>query len=256
MTCSRPVVVLFVLVAAPGMLRAQGEPLGPEFRVNTYTTDGQLGSSIARDAIGNFVVVWVSMTQDGSAGGIFGQRYASTGGPLGGEFRVNTYTPNHQGPAYVASDDQRGPAIASDSAGDFIIVWESRLQDGGLGGVFGQRYSSSGTPLGAEFRINTATAFDQYNPSVASDPDGNLVVAWIGQNPSFLDIFAQRYSSSGVPLGGPSRVNTYITGNQIFPFVSTDPAGNYVVTWTSAGSPAQDGSGPGIFAQRYNMILP
>ena len=398
-----PAFVLSACLAAPGIVLAQGEPVGPEFRVNTYTTDGQLGSSIALDAVGNFVVVWVSMTQDGSSGGIFGQRYASTGAPLGGEFRVNTYTMGHQGGAYVASDydgnfvvvwgsaeisaqrfdaggtplggefrvnsyttgwqslsavasdpagnfvvtwssrakdgygwgvfaqryastgdpmggefqvntytphsqyaasvamdalgnfviawqgarnpagkdifaqrysssgmplggefrvntytsnDQRGPAIASDSAGDFIIVWESRLQDGSLGGIFGQRYARSGTPLGAEFRINTATAFDQYNPSVASDPDGNLVVAWISPNPSFVDIFAQRFSSSGVPLGGPSRVNTYTTGNQIFPFVSTDPAGNYVVTWTSAGSPAQDGSGPGIFAQRYNMILP
>ena len=164
--------------------------------------------------------------------------------PLGGEFRVNTYT----------SNDQLGPRIASDAAGNFIIVWGSELQDGSQGGIFGKRYSSSGSPLGAEFRVNTATAFNQYNPAVASDPEGNFVVAWQTQQPFYLDVLAQRYSSSGVPLGGPSRVNTYTPTNQIYPSVSTDAAGNYVVTWTSSW--VQDGSGPGVFAQRYNMILP
>ena len=38
--------------------------------------------------------------------------------------------------------------------------------------------------------------------------------------------------------------------------LATNPlhaAGDFVVTWTSTWT--QDGSGPGIFAQRYNMIL-
>ena len=48
--------------------------------------------SVASDAAGNFVVVWDSADQDGSDVGVFGQRYASSGAPLGPEFRVNTYT--------------------------------------------------------------------------------------------------------------------------------------------------------------------
>src|SRR5262245_32674681 len=82
----------------------QGAPLGPEFRVNTYTTGNQREESVAADASGNFVVVWRSEGQDGSLFGVFGQRYASSGAPLGPEFRVNSYTTNSQYHPSVAAD--------------------------------------------------------------------------------------------------------------------------------------------------------
>ena len=44
-------------------------------------------------ADGGFVVTWSSAGQDGSGLGIYGQRYAADGTPVGSEFRVNTYTP-------------------------------------------------------------------------------------------------------------------------------------------------------------------
>jgi hypothetical protein len=85
---------------------------------------------VASDSSGNFVVVWTSDEQDGSSWGAFGQRYDSTGAPLGPEFRVNTHTTNLQ----------RFPAVASDSSGNFVVVWYSDQQDGSTYGVFGQRY--------------------------------------------------------------------------------------------------------------------
>jgi hypothetical protein len=51
-------------------------PLGPEFRVNTYTYSIQHDPSAAGDASGDFVVVWDSDLQDGSAIGTFGQRFS------------------------------------------------------------------------------------------------------------------------------------------------------------------------------------
>jgi hypothetical protein len=109
----------------------QGDPLGPEFRVNTYVTLSQAMASAAADPSGNFVVVWRSNDQDGSGPGIFGQRYIPGGVPVGPEFRVNTYTTSYQG----------DPAVAADSSGRFVVVWTSYLQDGGDLGVYGQRYS-------------------------------------------------------------------------------------------------------------------
>ena len=80
----RRVLLIFVaLVCVPRVAWAQGNPLGPEFRVNTYTTNTQGFPSVAADASGNFVVVWSSYTQDGSTDGVFGQRYASSGALLG-----------------------------------------------------------------------------------------------------------------------------------------------------------------------------
>ena len=109
---------------------------------------------MASDAAGNFVVVWTSHDQDGSYTGVYGQRYASTGAPLGPEFRVNTYTTRRQD----------APAVASDSSGNFVVVWRSGDQDGSSYGIFAQRYASTGAPLGPEFRVNTYTTSDQRSP--------------------------------------------------------------------------------------------
>ncbi len=53
-----------------------GNPVGAEFRVNTYTTSAQGSPSVAMNADGNFVIAWESW-QDGSGYGIFMKRYAS-----------------------------------------------------------------------------------------------------------------------------------------------------------------------------------
>src|SRR6185436_20129943 len=54
----RALLLLVVVAFIPRAAAAQGEPVGPEFRVNTYTTYYQSAPSIAADASGNFVVVW------------------------------------------------------------------------------------------------------------------------------------------------------------------------------------------------------
>src|SRR5437870_3249851 len=218
---------LLVLVAFVSVQRAAwpqgGNPLGPEFRVNTYTTGNQYRPAVASDASGNFVVV---------------PRYPSSGPPLGPEFRVNTFT----------TSNQLYPSVAADSLGNFIVVWTS-LQDGFGYGIFGQRYASSGAPLGPEFRVNTYTTGNQSFPSIVSDSSGNFVVVWAShQDDGFGGVVGQRYASSGAPLGPEFRVNTYTTGYQASPSIVSDSSGNFVVVWNSY---TQDGSGMGVFGQRY-----
>src|SRR5205814_1118008 len=117
--------------------------------------------------------------------GVFGQRYANTGAPIGPEFRVNTYTTSYQ----------NVPRLASDASGNFVVVWSSYSQDGSNDGVFGQRYASTGAPLGPEFRVNTYTTNSQGVPAVASDSSGNFVVVWMSeQDGSSSGVFGQRYS--------------------------------------------------------------
>src|SRR5258706_563577 len=210
-----PAIRACVLRSSP----APGQAGGLEFRVNTYTTDRQQRPRIAADPGGNFVVVWESRYQDGSYYGVFGQRYSPAGLPLGTEFRVNTYTTIRQ--AY--------PTVASDSGGNFAVVWQSHTQDGSTYGVFGQRYGSTGAPLGAEFRVNTYTTGYTTFPSVASDPGGNFVVVWQSdtEDGSSVGVFGQRYDSGGAPLGAEFRVNTYTTNRQASPSVTTDSGGNF-----------------------------
>ncbi len=122
-------ILVLILLTSVELAGAQ-KRLGGEFQVNTYTTSSQGGPSVAVDGAGNFVVVWHSSGQDGSSNGVFGRRFSSSGAPLGGEFQVNTYT----------TSSQSFPAVAGDTAGNFVVVWSSIGQDGSAGDIFGQRF--------------------------------------------------------------------------------------------------------------------
>jgi hypothetical protein len=235
-------VLVTVSLAAPRAGRAQGgQPLGPEFRVNTYTTGAQNSPAVARDAAGNFVVAWDGEGQDDPAG-LFGQRFAPSGVPLGPEFRVNTAT----------TDFQSAPTVAAASAGSFVVAWTTA---GGYGGtpadVFGQRYAGDGTPLGSEFRINTYTTGAQDSPAMAADTAGNFIVVWDGEGQAepISGVFGQRFAASGAPLGPEFRVNTSTTDLQSTPAVAAGSGGSFVVVWTSSGG--YGGTPADVFGQRF-----
>jgi hypothetical protein len=99
--------------------------------VNTWTTDDQYRQSITSLSNGGFVVVWQSDGQDGSYGGVYGQRFDSNGNKVGSEFQVNTWT----------TGDQGAPSITSLSNGGFVVVWHSYGQDGSYWGVYGRMFS-------------------------------------------------------------------------------------------------------------------
>jgi hypothetical protein len=218
---------------------SSGAPLGGVFALGN--SNDSVSPAVAFDPTGNFVVVWHNLftTPGDSGSGVFGERYAGSGAPLG-SFHANTYTTGSQG----------SPSVAAEASGNFVVVWSSYAQDGSGFGVFGQRFASSGAPLGSEFRVNTYTTSNQFNPSVAADPSGNFVVVWSsnGQDGPGLGLFGQRYAGSGAPLGPEFRVNTYTTNTQTLPSVAVDASGNLVVVWRSIG---QDGSGDGVFGQRF-----
>ena len=145
--------------------------------------------------------------------------------------------------------------MAADLAGNFIVVWDgSRLDD--TSAVSGQRFASSGSPLGPEFRVNTTTTDFQILPSVAADAAGNFVVAWTtsaGYGGAPPDIFGQRFTSDGAPLGPEFGIATYTTNGQTRTAIAADSAGSFVVIWDSLG---QDGEATGVFGQRYSGIVP
>ena len=226
--------------------------LGGQFQVNTYTADNQVGPSISVDATGSFVVVWRgngSAGTDTSAESIHGQRYSTSGAALGAEFQINTYT----------TSAQIEPSVATDSDGDFVVVWESNGSlgtDTSLSSIQGQRYASSGAALGAQFQVNTYTTSRQGIPAVTADADGDFVVVWRSTGSSGTDfssysIQGQRYASSGATVGTQFQVNTYTSNNQVLPSVSVEDNGDFVVAWQSYGSSGTDPSGYSIQGQRY-----
>ncbi len=85
------------------------------------------------------------------------------------------------------------------------------------------------------------------------------MVVWASEesDPTDTSVYAQRYNAAGVPQGAQFRVNTFTTGIQSRPSVAMDSDGDFVVAWQSGTNNGavfvgQDGSGSGIYAQRYN----
>ena len=228
---------------------AAGTPLGDEFRVNLQTVGNQNQPGVAVAPDGSFVVVWTDYAWgDGDEAGIIGRRYAASGAPVGGEFIVNSYTPlgqrlpsisasptggfvvtwlsaglsarrldtngNPVGQDFLASSpttqvvgDFRGGGVSHDGGGNFVVTWPAVAPTGW--DVFGQRFTPTGTRRGAEFRVNTYTTSTQDFPSVATEPNGNFVVAWrtYRQQSYGRDIVARRFgglrpSSLAVVDGG------------------------------------------------------
>jgi hypothetical protein len=165
---------------------------------------------------------------------------------LGSEFQVNTYTTGTYTTGY-----QFRSAVASDAAGNFVVVWSNYGQDGSNWGIFGQRFNASGVPQGSEFRVNSYTTGDQQYQAVASDANGNLIIVWESpQDNGTIGVFARRYDPAGNPLGsGEFRVNSFTTGPQQRPKVALGVNGSFVVVWHSN---LQDGSNYGVFGRRYD----
>ncbi len=161
------------------------------------------------------------------------RRALLSGGPVGGEIQVNTFTVGHQW----------NPAVATDADGDFVVVWEDLVQDGHETGVYGQRFNALGEPQGVEFLVNNETQYAQTDPDVAMDANGNFIVVW--RAPALLEgspsgsIRARRFQADGTALGGEFSINTPVRGARVDPDVLMAPSGAFVVTW-HGGSPTDD----------------
>jgi hypothetical protein len=211
-------------------------------RANTFTSGNMRSPSVASSADA-FVVVWQS-PQNGTPD-VFGQRFSTAALPkrLGNNFRVNSFVTGTQG----------YPAVAMDGSGNFVVVYQSSLASVEID-VNGQRFNSTGTRLGAEFRVNTFTSVAVTYayvsiPSVSSDPSGNFVVVWASASGGNYTIHGQRYSSAGAMVGGDFRVNsntTFIT--QRNPSVSSASDGSFVVVWDALAA----ASSYDVWARRFD----
>jgi large repetitive protein len=147
-----------------------------------------------------------------------------TGGKVT-EFQVNKFS----------NDDQAVPAVATNSDGSFIVVWESNGEDGEDWGVFGRYFEPNGIAENC-FQVNNPTTGHQMSPSISMLKGGGWIVVWYGQEKSGSsnDIYGRRISSDGSNEGDEFQVNGLFTeGFQGGPDVSALPNGGFTVVWFS-----------------------
>ena len=213
-----------------------GSVLGVNTKVNDDTTAAsQEHPSIAMDAAGDFVIVWDDNRNNNYD--IYYQRYTSTGAALG----VNTKVNDDAGTA-----KQWDPSISIDAAGNFVVVWidERNVNRD----IYYQRYTSTGAALGVNTLVNDdASTADQISPSILTDITGNFIIVWHDFRNANWDIYFQRYTDTGVPLGANIKVNDdSSTEFQMYPTISMDVTGYFIVVWQDFRNINWD-----IYFQRY-----
>ncbi|MGQ0700891.1 MAG: Calx-beta domain-containing protein [Panacagrimonas sp.] len=197
--------------------------------------------SVARDADGDYVVVWQGRGADSAD--IFARLFKRDGTPRGSAFEINQFV--------VGNQEQ--PDVAMTSTGDFVVVWESANQDGDSSGIYARLYRAGGIPFGDEFRVNVTTASHQRDPAVAIDAAGeSIAVVYesfaVGDNKG--EVFLRRLNGDGAGLGEEVRVNTFITDFQNHPDVAMAPDGSFVVAWESDD---QNGADQHVYFRKFNV---
>jgi hypothetical protein len=239
---------------------SEGIALGNNFKVNEdQEITGHNSPSIAADAAGNFIIVW-SDYRSGFLSDIYAQLYSGDGTAIGNNFRVN----EDSGSIFHYSPD-----VASDANGNFIVTWPAFSDSKSdlfhneiLKGIknlnsneytepaiYARRFSSDGTPLGGNFKVNDDSDYSIHDcPSITIDGSGNFIIAWQDYefNDSY-DIYFQRYNSNGAPIGNNIKVQDSTESiNQMSPSISSDEAGNFIITWQDLRNGSFD-----IYAQKY-----
>lgn len=232
---------------------ADGDPMGGQFQLNSYTTGRQDGPHAAYLSTGEFVVVWSS---GGSAGtdtapsySVQMRRFDTVGAPVAPELQVNSYT----------TGNQRGPNVGIDGSGAFVVVWggSNSPDPGETFGVVARRVDSGGTPIGNDFPANSYTTGGQFGAEVAVRANGSFVVAWtsagsFGSDNSGYSIQGRSFDAAATPLAPEFQVNSYTTLTQNNASLELDAAGGFLVTWQSLGS-ALDDQQLSVQARSFNV---
>ena len=225
---------------------ADGSRIGTELLVNSATASSQVNGSVIALSNGGFAVTWTDAslgvggtTGDTSGTAIKAQIYAGDGSRIGTELLVNT----------AVTGDQHFPQMVALSGGGFAVTWvDESLGVGGATGdtsgsaIKAQVFTASGSHVGAELLVNTATQNAQNGQQITALSNGGFVVTWqdasagVGGatgDTSGLGVKAQIYAADGSRVGGELLVNTETLGDQYSEQITALSNGGFVVTWAA-----------------------
>jgi hypothetical protein len=197
---------------------ASGTPTSGELPLDQQTTPVYGPLDVATAADRDFVVVW-GRAQPGCPAcwgdHVRGRRFQADATPLGDQFLISS------GAEYI-----RDPAVAADTGGSFIVVWQDDLFPRG------RRFGADGLPTGDEFPLPAASW--GRSPDVTVLPDGGSFLAWIEctSAPPY-SLVTQRYDPAGVAVGSPQIWIAPTEGWFNFA-LSSNPLGETVLVWTTA----------------------
>ncbi|MEQ9491210.1 MAG: LamG-like jellyroll fold domain-containing protein [Alphaproteobacteria bacterium] len=163
---------------------ADGQPVTGEFQVNVTTANDQRLVEAVALPDGGFIAAWESDGQDGDGLGLFAQRFSSTGGAVGGEFRINLQN----------SGDQEEISLTVLANGDVVAAYQSFGHDGDDLGIFARRIGFDGPDL-----VTTSPA--SFTDTIEVQEDGSVTVQVLVQDANGDDLTAS-IPADGEPANG------------------------------------------------------
>jgi hypothetical protein len=139
-------------------------------QANTTAAGFQRSPAIAADPSGNYAVAWESWDANGATSRILARRFQGVSPLNSTDLAIDSS---------AAAPQQRNPAVASDTLGNWLVSWDSLGEDAGGAGLVAQQIDNRQNPAGTKVLLNNAlTAGDQTLPGVALTQGSRLLAVW------------------------------------------------------------------------------
>jgi Ca2+-binding RTX toxin-like protein len=227
--------------------------IGSEFLVNYITLGSQTDSELGVLSDGRLVASYSSYGTFGfdvSVSHIRATSFNAAGTFFYNDFMVNTTTENEQSESRIA--------VLND--GRYMIIWSDYSATGGDTSLYAVRariFNADGTEAVPEFLINTTTANNQRESSIAVLADGRFVITWTDTSVSGGDVSdgairARIFNANGTQSVPEFLVNTTTLFQQYDSHVVALHDGRFVVTWTDDSQTGGDTSTSAVRARIFN----
>jgi hypothetical protein len=191
-----------------------GNPIGSEFQVNTFTYNNQVQPKVSFDNEGNFIIVWQGQSYDMSnSEDIYAQFYNNKGEPIDKEIKVSNLT--YKNNSY--------PSVAVNNSDEFIISWNGVGQNGY--GTYSAKFNNLHKLENLDIFFDSVT---NSNLMFDIDKENNILLIWRDLN----GIYSQKFDS----MGKKQSEKKLISINKTFceyrePTLEINKDGNIMFIW-------------------------
>ena len=214
-----------------------GTPLdAAEIQTSIYGTASQDSPVVARNATGDFVVVWTEALRDPTIDrGIYAQAFLADGTPRSGELVVPQLT----------IGTQQMPDVVIDDDGNFTVTWVTVVGTGtsSFEAIHARRFAADGSALSDEFTVSTLTNGSKSTPQIGMDAARNFTVVWAVQG---TGIMRRRFDASGTAIDTTELLVNTTSGQMARPSIDVNAAGDFVVVWDRFTASASN-----VYARRF-----
>jgi hypothetical protein len=237
-----------------------GNAINSNFKINNSKTFVQQWSPrCAMTGDGYFIVVWRAYEEVYvNSGGVIihytlprirTQRFDASGSPIDTNvvITLDLESELHQ---------EDFPSVSMSNNGMYNIVWEGTRYIQNVWDdwdIYLQRFDESGSFLDTIIKVNDDNAedADQLRPDIKIKDDGSFIVAWIderNENDNY-DIYAQNFSSLGIPIGQNYRVSEAGSCSVESPSIAISDDGSYIIVWRDSRNGNDD-----IYVQGFDSL--